>query len=246
MALPMNSMPTFTLTIPSTNQKVRYRPFLVKDEKALMIAQQSEDLIVMADTLKNVIASCVIDKVDVESLATFDIEYIFTQIRAKSVGETIELIMSCDDDHGEELNKKASQKITVDLINDIEIKRNPDHNKKIELFGDVGVVMRYPTFVQTKEIFGSETNDGDIKIDKVFDVIAECIDFIYQGDDIYYAKEQKKEELITFLENLTTEQFLKVQKFFDTMPRISTTIRHTCPVCNKQYERVLEGLNGFF
>lgn len=240
MALPMNNMPTFYLTIPSSGKKVKYRPFLVKDEKALMIAQQSEDLVVMVETLKGVIKSCVLEDLDVETLATFDIEYMFTQIRGKSVGETVELLFSCDNDHGEQ-NDKARSKVTLNL-SDIEVKKSPEHTNKIELFGDVGVIMKYPTISATKKL---EAGGAD-NIDNVFEVVAESIDYIYQGEDVYYAKEQKKEELLQFLNNLTTEQFIKIQKFFETMPKLSTSVEYKCPICGKEHKKTLEGLQSFF
>lgn len=242
MALPMNTMPTFNLKVPSTGKTVKYRPFVVKEEKALLIANQSEDLKVMVDTLKSVIKACVLDDIDVDSLATFDLEYIFTRIRGKSVGETIDLLFQCDEDHGEQLNKKAVAKVSVD-IGAIDVTRNPEHTNKIELFGDVGVVMKYPTIDISKEI---ENSDGTTNVDNIFKVVMTSIDFIYQGSDVYYANEQTKEELSQFVNNLTSEQFGRIQKFFETMPKLSTTVEYTCPVCGKEHKRVLEGLNNFF
>lgn len=242
MALPMNTMPTFNLKVPSTGKTVKYRPFVVKEEKALLIANQSEDLKVMVDTLKGVIKSCVLDEIDVDELAIFDLEYIFTRIRGKSVGETIDLLFQCDDDHGEQLNKKAISKVTVNIA-DIDVIRNPEHTNKIELFGDVGMVMKYPTIDVSKEI---ENPDGTANIDNIFSVIMESVDFIYQGSDVYYAKDQTKDELTQFINNLTSEQFAKIQKFFETMPKLSTTVEYKCPVCGKEHKRVLEGLNNFF
>jgi hypothetical protein len=240
MALPMNTMPTFTLTVPSTGKNVKYRPFLVKDEKALMIAQQSEDIMVMVDTLKAVIKSCTLDDINVDSLATFDIEYMFTQIRSKSVGETIELLFSCDVDHGE-LNEKSKTKIVIDLAG-LSVSKVEGHTNRIELFGDVGVVMKYPTINTSKQLEGDKSDD----LENIFSIVAESIDYIYQGEEVYYAKEQKKEELLQFLNNLTTEQFLKVQKFFETMPKLSTVVEYTCPTCGKEHKKTLEGLQSFF
>jgi hypothetical protein len=238
MALPMNTMPVFSMTIPSTGKSVRFRPFLVKDEKALMIAQQSEDPAVMIDTLKDVIASCVTDKIDVNALATFDLEYMFTQLRAKSVGETVELLFPCDEDHGED-DEKAKVKIRIDLST-IEVKKDPEHTNKFEVFGDVGIVMKYPTLQVTKQLNSADDVDG------VFSIIADSIDYIYQGENIHYAKDEKKEELIRFLNNLTSEQFGKLQKFFTTMPRLSTTVEYNCPLCGKHHVKTLEGLQSFF
>jgi Zn finger protein HypA/HybF involved in hydrogenase expression len=242
MALPLNTMPTFNLKVPSTGKTIKYRPFVVKEEKALLIAQQSEDVKVMVDTLKGVIKSCVVDDLDVDSLAVFDIEYIFTKIRGKSVGENIDLLFSCDEDHGEELNKKAVSKVTVD-VGTIEVTRHKEHSNKIELFGNVGIVMKYPSIDSSSKL---ENEDGTSNVDNIFEVVMQSIDFIYQGEDIYYGKDQTREELSQFINNLTSEQFAKIQKFFETMPKLSTTVEYTCPVCGKHHKRVLEGLNNFF
>jgi len=240
MALPMMNTPTYSMVIPSTDATVKYRPFLVKEEKALLIAQQSEDVRVMVDTLKEVIKSCVIDKIDVSKLATFDLEYMFTQIRAKSVGESIDLIFPCDEDHGAD-NEKARVKISIDLTTLI-VEKDPEHNARIDLFNDVGVVMKYPTVEIMKKLENLETDN----LDHIFDVIAGSIDYIYQGEEIFYAKEQSHDELVQFLNNLTSDQFLKVQKFFETMPRIKKEVDYVCPVCGKHHHKVLEGLQSFF
>jgi hypothetical protein len=236
----MMSAPTYTMVVPSSGVSVKFRPFLVKEEKALLIAQQSEDIGVMIQTLKGIINTCVLDKLDVDKLATFDLEYMFTQIRAKSVGEIIELIFPCDIDHGED-NEKARVKVSIDLTTLI-VEKDPNHNNKINLFGDVGVVMKYPTMDVMKRLENLDTND----LDKVFSVVADSIDYIYQGEEIFYGKEQKHEELLQFLNNLTSEQFVKVQQFFATMPRIKKEIEYTCPVCQKQHRKMLEGMQSFF
>jgi len=240
MALPMMSAPTYTMVVPSSGVSVKFRPFLVKEEKALLIAQQSEDIGVMIQTLKGIINTCVLDTLDVDKLATFDLEYMFTQIRAKSVGEIIELIFPCDIDHGED-NEKARVKVSIDLTT-LVVEKDPNHNNKINLFGDVGVVMKYPTMDVMKRLENLDTND----LDKVFSVVADSIDYIYQGEEIFYGKEQKHEELLQFLNNLTSEQFVKVQQFFATMPRIKKEIEYTCPVCQKQHRKMLEGMQSFF
>lgn len=240
MALPMMSAPTYTMVVPSSGVSVKFRPFLVKEEKALLIAQQSEDIGVMIQTLKGIINTCVLDTLDVDKLATFDLEYMFTQIRAKSVGEIIELIFPCDIDHGED-NEKARVKVSIDLTT-LVVEKDPSHNNKINLFGDVGVVMKYPTMDVMKRLENLDTDD----LDKVFSVVADSIDYIYQGEEIFYGKEQKHEELLQFLNNLTSEQFVKVQQFFATMPRIKKEIEYTCPVCQKHHRKMLEGMQSFF
>ena len=240
MALPMMNTPTYNMVVPSSGVTVRFRPFLVKEEKALLLAQQSEDVMVMVDTLKSVVKTCVMDEIDASKLATFDLEYMFTQIRAKSVGEVIELILPCDNDHGED-NEKARVKISIDLTT-LQVEKGENHQSKIDLFGDVGIVMKYPTIDVMKKL---ETLDTD-NLDKIFDVVALSVDYIYQGEEIFYAKEQKHEEILQFLNNLTSDQFLKIQNFFATMPRIKKEIEYTCPVCQKHHKKMLEGMQSFF
>jgi hypothetical protein len=240
MALPMMNAPIYTMIVPSSGATVRYRPFLVKEEKALLIAQQSEDVVTMIETLKKVVKGCVQDELDVEKLATFDLEYMFTQIRGKSVGETVDLIFGCDTDHGDQ-NEKAKATVTVDLST-ITVEKSADHVSKIELFGNVGVVMKYPTVDVIKKLEGFDTND----LDTVFDIMALSIDYIYDGDNLFYAKESTKEELLTFIENLSSEQFARIQKFFETMPKIRKEIEYDCPVCNRHHVKMLEGLQSFF
>lgn len=238
MSLPMQSTPTFNLTIPSSGQKVRFRPFLVKEEKALLIAQQTEEAKVMVDTLRNVLKECIKDDIDVNKLATFDLEYIFLQIRGKSVGETVDLIFQCDEDHGA-ANDKARVKMTIDL-SEIEVIKTPEHTNKIPLFNGVGVVLKYPTLEIAEEM--SDLSN----IDDIFSLVAESIDYIYDNEEVYFAHEQTKAELLQFLNNLTTEQFLKVQRFFETMPKLSYTVDYKCPICGKEHHKVLEGLANFF
>ena len=238
MALPMNSQPTFSMTIPSTGKTVRFRPFVVKEEKALLIAQQSEDPQVMVDTLKSVFGSVIQDKIDMDKLAIFDIEYMFLQIRGKSVGETIDLLFQCDEDHGEQ-NEKARSKITIN-IQDLKVVKPEGHTNKIDLFNKVGIIMKYPTL----EV--SDTLKDASDIEEVFNLVADLIECIYDGDDVYYGHETKREELLQFLNNLTTEQFSKIQKFFETMPKISTSVDYKCPVCGREHHKVLEGLQSFF
>ena len=238
MALPSNSMPTFNLTVPSTGKVVRFRPFLVKEEKALLIAQQSEDPQVMVDTLRNVIKGCISDDLDVSKLATFDLEYIFLQIRGKSVGETVDLFFQCDVDHGEQ-NEKARSKVTIHL-SEVEVTKTDGHTNKIPLFNDVGVIMKYPTLESAESMTDFEN------IEDIFGLVADSIDCIYDSEQVYHAHETPRDELMQFLNNLTTEQFLKVQKFFETMPKLSVSVDYKCPICGKEHHKVLEGLANFF
>jgi hypothetical protein len=239
MALPMNSTPIYNLVVPSTKKSVTYRPFLVKDQKALLVAQQSADQRVMIDTLKEVIKSCITESIDVSKLAIFDIEYIFTQLRSKSVGETVDIILSCDEDHGSD-NEKAKIKHTVDL-SEIKVQEKEGHTDKIALFGDVGVVMKYPNIDDIKKLQGGVVTNED-----TFKLVAASIDYIYDNDAVYHSKDQTEQELMDFINNLTSEQFGKIQSFFDTMPKMTHTINYNCPVCDKAHKIVLEGMESFF
>jgi ribosomal protein L44E len=238
MALPINSTPIYSLTVPSTKKQIKFRPFLIKEEKALLIAQQSEDPIVMVDSLKEVIKSCIKDKeINVDAFATFDLEYVFTQIRARSVGEVIDLVLRCDTCADE----NATAQVKIDLLK-LKVLTPENHNIKIELFDDVGITMKYPTMEVVKQLESLNTND----IESVFDIVVECIDYIYNSTEVFAAKDQSKTELMEFLNNLTSDQFAKVQTFFETMPKLKHEINYTCPVCKKDHHKVLEGLNSFF
>lgn len=234
--LPMNVMPTYTLIIPSTKKKIKYRPFVVRDQKALLIAQATEDLAVMLDTVKDVIQSCVVDDIDVNKLASFDIEYIFAQLRAVSVGEMVDLIFRCDTCEDE----NAVAKVKIDL-RQVAVETPDGHDPKIPLFDDVGVVMKYPS-LSTLKALDEATDD----IDAMFEITADCIDYIYTSEELFYSREQSREELLQFVNNLTAEQFNKLENFFRTMPRLRQYVKYTCPVCNKEHNKYLEGLSSFF
>jgi hypothetical protein len=237
MALPINATPKYKLTIPSLKKSVSFRPFLVKEEKALLLAQQSEDSQVMLETIKSVISSCIIDKVDVDSLALFDVEYIFAQLRAKSVGEIVELILKCDDC----TDKKASVQLQLDLTK-LQVNFPTDHEKTIPLFNDVGVIMRYPSL----DLFKKMENMDSSNIESVFDIICHSIEAVYDTKEIFYTKDQTMEEVREFVNNLTQEQFKKLQKFFETMPKLEEKVNYKCPVCAKQHEKYIRGLESFF
>ena len=192
MALPIQNTPVYTLRIPSTKQEVKFRPFLVKEEKALLVAQQSEDQQVMLDTLKEILRGCMKTPVDIDSLAMFDFEYIFSQIRAKSVGELVEIVVRCDVCPEEET--KARVKLSFDLTK-LEVEFPEGHSKKIPLFDDVGIVMKYPNVDMLKKL----ENIKKDSIDDIFSVVTKCIDYIYDKDEIYYVKEINPEEVEEFV-----------------------------------------------
>ncbi len=239
MALPIQNATIYTATVPSTKQEIKFRAFLVREEKALLIAQQSDDQVVMMDTLKQIIKSCVKTELDVDTLALFDIEYIFAQLRSKSVGEIVEIVVACDVCPDEDT--KARVKLTFDLSK-LQVNFPSEHSKKIALFDDVGVVMRYPSLSMIKDLEGMDQADTE----SVFRVITSSMEYIYDGDELHHAKDQTKEELQEFLENLNQDQFKKIQQFFETMPKMSKEVQYDCPVCKHHHEKVIEGLNSFF
>jgi len=239
MALPIQNAAVYTSTVPSTKQEIKFRAFLVKEEKALLIAQQSEEPAVMLDTLKQIIKSCVKTELDVDSLALFDIEYIFAQLRSKSVGEIVEIVVACDVCPDEET--KARVKLTFDLSK-LQVNFPADHNKKIALFDDVGVVMKYPSLNIINDLQNLDQTDAE----SIFKIVIKSVDFIYDGDELHYSKDQTEEELKEFLENLTQEQFKKIQLFFETMPKLSKEVQYDCPVCKHHHSKVIEGLSSFF
>ena len=237
MALPKASTAIYTANIPSTDEEIKFRPFLVREEKALLIAQQSEDSTVMVDTLKTIIQDCVVGKIDVNALAVFDLEYLLLQIRSKSIGEIAELYFSCDTCE----DPKAKAKVFVDLTK-IKVVVNPEHSKKISLFDDVGIVMKYPNINDVNKF---EHQDLD-NIEEIFGLIISSISYIYDGSEIHHTKEQTKEDLEEFINNLTQQQFQKIKEFFETMPKLRHDIQYTCPVCSKVHNKYIEGIESFF
>jgi hypothetical protein len=237
MALPKMNAPLYNVTIPSNKKEVKFRPFLVKEEKSLLLAQQSEDPKVMINTLKSIIENCIVDDVDVDKLATFDYEYLFTQIRAKSVGEIVELLFlcdTCDDD-------KAKAQVNLD-ISKFKVEFPEGHDNKISLFDDVGIVMNNPTLATLDKL--EKIKEGDVN--SIFDVVADCMESVYTTEEVFNTKDQTKQEVIDFLENLTQEQFKKIESFFLTMPKLQQKVEYNCPVCNKHHVKTMEGLASFF
>ena len=238
MALPKQATPIFTTTIPSIGEKVKFRPFLVKEEKALLIAQQTEDARTMVETMKSVLNSVIADDIDINNLAIFDLEYLFLQVRSKSAGEEVELLFACDDDHGD-MNEKARSKVTINIENDIEVIKDKSHSNNIPLFNDVGIIMKYPTIDITESY-----TDLD-NMDNLIDIISNLIDYIYDAEQTYNSPDISSDELKEFIGNLTPEQFEKIENFFITMPKLQVEVEYTCPICGKEHKKTLEGLANF-
>ena len=236
MALPKLNTPTYELEVPSTDQKIKYRPFLVKEEKILLLAMESKDNTQIIQAVKDIVSSCTFEKVDVSSLPMFDMEYIFLNIRAKSVGEISKLKILCPDD------KKTYASVDLDLTK-VEVQVGDDHTNKIELTDDMGLIMTYPTIDSFLDS-GIET----ITANNMLDIIGSCVLQIYEknGEKVYQGKDQTKKELTEFIEQMNSGQFRKVQSFFDTMPKLTHTVKVKNPKTKKTSEVKLTGLNDFF
>jgi hypothetical protein len=238
MPLPKISTPTYELELPSSGQTVKYRPFLVKEEKVLVIALESEDNKQITNAIKAVLKSCIQTRgVKVEHLPTFDIEYLFLNIRGKSVGEELEVNVICPDD--EETQVKA----TINL-DDIQIEKDEKHTKQIKLDENLMMEMKYPSLEQ----FIKNNFDFDEKnqMDQSFELIATCIDKIYNEDEVWATADCTKKEVNDFLESMNSSQFKEIETFFETMPKLSHTIKVTNPKTKVESEVVLEGLASFF
>ena len=238
MPLPKISTPTYELEIPSSRKKITYRPFLVKEEKILIIAMESEDQKQIANAVKTVISNCIVTKgVKVENLATFDIEYLFLNIRGKSVGETVEVLITCPDD--------GETKIPIEInLDDIDVVTNKDHSRDIKLDDNLILRMKYPSM--NEFIKNNFNNIGGVTIDETFDLICSCMEQVYSEEESWTASDCTKKELIEFLEQLSSSQFKEIEKFFETMPKLSHTIKFTNPKTKVENEVVLEGLSDFF
>ena len=236
MALPKLTTPTYELEIPSTDEKIKYRPFLVKEEKILMMAMESKAATDITQAVKDIVSECTFNKVNINNMPMFDVEYIFLQIRSKSVGEVSKLKLLCPDD------KKTYADVELDLT-DVKVQVGEDHTNKIELDNGMGMIMTYPTIDSFRD-----SGIRDINASNMLDVISGCIMQIYEknGEKTYDPKDQTKKELTEFIEQLNTKQFKDVQKFFETMPKLKHEITIKNPKTKKESKISLIGLNDFF
>ena len=240
MPLPKPTTPTYELILPSTEKTIKYRPFLVKEEKILLLALETKDTKVITNAIKQILKECIITKgIKVEELPTFDIEYIFLNVRGKSVGEAIELIVTCQDD-GE-----TQVPVTV-FIDEIQVQKNPEHSTDIKLDDSLVLKMKYPSLDRfIKDNFDFSMDDSSM-LDKSFDIVTSCMDMIFNQEDTWSAKDCTKKELIEFIEGLNSQQFKKIDIFFQTMPKLSHTFTVVNPKTKKENEVTLEGLTSFF
>ena len=236
MALPKLTTPTYELEIPSTDEKVKYRPFLVKEEKILMMALETKNESDIVQAVKDIVSSCTFNKVNLDAMPMFDVEYVFLNIRAKSVGEVSSFNVLCPDDG------KTYAKCEVNLT-DVKVQVDDNHTNKIELGNGTGMIMQYPTINSF-----ADTGIKTITAENMLDVISSCILQIYEeeGKKVYDPKDQTKKELTEFIEQLNTNQFKDVQNFFNTMPRLKHVVKVKNPKTKKESEITLTGLNDFF
>ena len=238
MPLPKISTPSYELVIPSNKKKIKFRPFLVKEEKVLIIAMESQDNKQIANAIKDVLSACILTRgVKINDLSTFDIEYLFLNIRGKSVGEEVEVMVTCPDD-GE------TQVPTVINLDDIKVQVNDKHSQDIVLDGEYTLRMKYPSmeeFIKT-----NFSSDGEVAVDDTFKLIASCVEQVYSEEESWAGADCTKKELSDFVESLNSKQFKDIERFFDTMPKLSHTVKVTNPKTKKENEVVLEGLQSFF
>ena len=236
MALPQVVLPTYELEIPSNGKKIKYRPFVVKEEKLLLLALESEDEKEIEKAVKQLLKGCIQSRIKIEELPIFDLEYIFLQIRAVSVGEIVEMRVTCKDDDKTQVNYNLN-------LSEVAVIKPEGHSSKIELAENFGVIMKYPAWTEfiSGSIMGkSPTADG------IIDIIAGCVDQIYEGDDVYDNSTTSKKEFVQFLESLTNSQFEKIQKFFEGTPRLEHKFTVMNPNTGEPSEFIIQGLSNFF
>ena len=236
MALPKLGYPTYELELPSTGKTIKYRPFLVKEEKVLLLALESKDEKQVIGAVKDLIKNCVITRLKVESLPSFDLEYLFLKIRGASIGENITLTVTCLDDNETQVEANIN-------IDEVEVFKPEGHDKKIMFDDKTGIVMRYPSM---KEFVDREFLQKEMKTEDVYGFIADSIDQIFDDEEVYDSSTTTKKEFRTFVDSLTTKQFEKIQKFYETSPKLSHTFKVVNPKTGKESSYTIEGLQSFF
>jgi hypothetical protein len=236
MALPTMDFPIYDLEIPSTKKKIKFRPFLVKEEKVLLMALESNDETNIRNAVHDLLKNCITSRIKLENLAIFDLEYIFLNIRAVSVGEIVEINVTCRDDETTQVRYNLN-------LTDVKVTFPEGHSNKIMLTDNLGVIMRYPSFNRFVE---DQFANKEVTEDTVLDIIAESIDQIFQGDDVFDESTTSPKEFKEFVESLTNAQLEKIQTFFQTSPKLEHTFKITNPETNVESEYVMSGLASFF
>lgn len=236
MSLPKINVPLHELTIPSSGKKIKYRPFVVKEEKLLLLAMESENTQEMTDAIIQIINNCVQSKIDVEQLSTFDIEYIFLNVRAKSVGEVLEFAITCPDDNQTQVEVEIN-------IDDIKVQKSDAHTDTIDLGNGYLIKMKYPTM---KYIMNKKNLDTKSVVENTFDYAVDCIDKIYNKEEVWESENSTRKEMEEWVEGLEPKQYEKLQDFFNTMPKLKHTVPITNPVTGVKSDVTIEGLANFF
>ena len=240
MPLPTIETPTYELKLPSTGKKVKYRPFLVKEEKILIICLESKDQDEITNAVKDVLKKCILTRgIKVDDLPTFDIEYLFLNIRAKSIGEDIKMTVTCPDD------KKTQVPVTI-YVDEVKVQKRKDHKTDIVLSDKMTLRMKYPSLNQFVKTNFDVDDDAKTVVDKTFKVVSECMDTVFTNEDAWDAKDYSAQERLDFIQQLNSKQYKEVERFFETMPKLSHVIEVENPNTKKKGTVVLEGLADFF
>ncbi len=242
--LPKIDVPIYNVKLLSTGKSLRFRPFTVKEEKLFLMANEGEDLTTVVDTIKQILNNCLLDEFDIDSLPLFDIEHLFLNIRARSIGEVVNLKYKCNNDVLDEETKeekKCNNIVQIDLnVLDIQPKKQEGHTNKIEITEKLGIMMKYPNFETLKKFKDVEEADSIIKM------TVNCIDYVYDADKIYYAKDTTEEELVEFVESMQSKDLEKIKTFFDTMPKVKKDVDFKCDKCGHEEKIEIEGIQNFF
>lgn len=230
--LPKIETPSYSLNLPSNNKKVEFRPFLVKEQKALLIAMESPEDNAMTSTTLSIVEACLFNKVDVRKLPKVDVDYLFLKLREKSVGEQIDLIVTCSD-------CKATQDYVFDLTK-VNVDRQKEHTNKIEITNNIGLIMRLPTFEEVSDLMNNYT------VENIYKTVVRCIEQIYDEESVYLTKDMQIETIEQWVDNLTQEQYDKLEDFYRTAPRIVSQIEYDCKKCGAHNKLELEGIEDFF
>ena len=241
--LPKLDIPTYTVKLISSGKTIRYRPFLVKEQKLFLMASEADDAKETINTIRQVLKNCILDEIDVDNLPTFDLEHLFMHLRARSVEEVVDLKYKCNNevDNEEGVKVKCNGSVSFKLnILEVEPTINPEHTNKIQLTENLGICLKYPTFemIQKYDTISEE--------EVMTSILVDCVDYIYDKDQIYYAKDSTKEELEEFIDNLQQKDLEKIKKFFDTMPEIKKDVHFKCPKCAYEEDITIKGLQSFF
>ena len=241
--LPKLDVPIYTVNLVSTGKPIRFRPFLVKEQKLFLMASESSDSNEMVATIRQVLKNCILDEVDVDGLPTFDLEWLFMNLRARSVEEVVDLTYKCNnmvkDEKGDDKKCNGVVEFKMNLL-EIEPTKNPEHKNKVQITENLGIAFKYPTFEMIQKYEKMDENQVMIRI------LVDCIDYIYDKENVYYAKDSTREELEEFVDNLQQKDLEKFKEFFDTMPEIKKQVHFKCPRCGYEEDITIRGMQNFF